>query len=190
MNRPDDLAAHADITGALLRLRGGDAQAMNELFPLVYEALRLMAHRQRRRGGDELLTTTALVHETYLDLLGREPRLWSDRARFYAYAGRAMRSILVDTARRERAEKRGGLAIHVSEEDAAHAVAADEPVDVLALDLALQRLAALDEELVRVVELRFFAGLPVPEVAEVLGIAPRSVDRLWQKARALLSQLM
>lgn len=179
----------ADITGALRRAQEGAPQALDAVFPLVYAALRQIAHRHCRRRDGEALTTTALVHETWLDLVGRDARQWPDRAHFYAYAGRAMRSILVDDARRRQSLKRGGE-LHGVEVDAAAPVVDGICAELLALDAALTRLAALDGDLVKVVELRYFAGLAVADVAAAMGIAPRSVDRLWQKARLLLAQIL
>lgn len=179
----------ADITGALRRAQEGAPQALDAVFPLVYAALRQIAHRHCRRRDGEALTTTALVHETWLDLVGRDARQWPDRAHFYAYAGRAMRSILVDDARRRQSLKRDGE-LHGAEVDAAAPVVDGICAELLALDAALTRLAALDGDLVKVVELRYFAGLAVADVAAAMGIAPRSVDRLWQKARLLLAQFL
>lgn len=181
-------AIDADITGALARAGAGEP-ALEAVFPLVYATLREIAHRECRRRPGEELTTTALVHEAWLDLLGRSPRRFADRAHFYAYAGRAMRSILVDDARRRQALKRGGDLAPASADEAA-LVVDDISAELLALDDALARLGALDAALVQVVELRYFAGLPVARVAEALGIAPRSVDRMWQKARMLLAQFL
>lgn len=178
-----------DITGALQGLRDGESQRQDAVFPLVYAALRDIARAQRRRERGGALTTTALVHETWLDLAGRDPRQWPDRAHFYAYAGRAMRSILIDEARRRQSQKRGGEAeLEPLEENLP--MPTDLAADLLALDAALTRLGTLDGALVQVVELRYFAGLTVPHVAETMGIAPRSVDRMWQKARVLLAQFL
>lgn len=179
----------ADITRALQRAGEGAPDAINALFPLVYSTLKSIAHRECRRRSGEALTTTALVHETYLDLVGRAPRQWADRGQFYAYAGRAMRSILVDSARRRLAIKRGGDLLEDAD-GCEQLVIEGIGTDLIGLDVALARLAALDPMLVRLVELRYFAGLPVPRVAALLGIAPRSVDRLWQKARMLLAQYL
>lgn len=179
----------ADITSALRRAGEGAPDAINALFPLVYATLKSIAHRECRRRGGEALTTTALVHETYLDLIGRAPRQWADRGQFYAYAGRAMRSILVDSARRRLALKRGGDLVEEVEDGDLLSVDGIG-ADLVGLDAALTRLDALDPALVRLVELRYFAGLPVPRVAELLGTAPRSVDRMWQKARMLLAQFL
>ncbi len=184
-----DASVDADITSALKRAGNGEPDAINALFPLVYAALKDIAHRQCRQRNSDALTTTALVHETYIDLVGRAPLQWADRRHFYAYAGRAMRSILVDDARRRLAQKRNGEQVAADADYGELRVDGIGP-DLLALDAALQRLAALDGDLVRLVELRYFAGLPVPQVAELMGIAPRSVDRLWQKARLLLAQFL
>ncbi len=179
----------ADITSALQRAGEGAPDAMNDLFPLVYATLKSIAHRECRRRSGEALTTTALVHETYLDLIGRAPRQWANRGQFYAYAGRAMRSILVDSARRRLAVKRGGDLVEDAD-GGDELVVEGIGADLIGLDTALTRLAQLDPALVRLVELRYFAGLPVPRVAELLGTAPRSVDRMWQKARMLLAQYL
>ena len=188
---PPSVSADAtcDITGALQGLRDGESQPQDAVFPLVYAALREIARAQRRREGGGALTTTALVHEIWLDLAGRDPRQWPDRAHFYAYAGRAMRSILIDEARRRQAQKRGGEAVP-EPLDENLPMPTDLGADLLALDAALTHLGALDGALERVVELRYFAGLAVPQVAETLGIAPRSVDRMWQKARGMLAQFL
>lgn len=175
-----------EITGLLAALRQGDRAALERLVPLVYEELRLAAHRQlgRLRPGDTL-DTTALVHEAYLKLAGAEAVEFADRRHFLAVAATAMRQIIVDYARRARAGKRGGGAVPVSLERAA--VAGGElPEQFLALDEALTRLAALSPRPAQVVELRFYGGLSVEEAAEVLGTSPRTVKREWQKARAWL----
>jgi RNA polymerase sigma factor (TIGR02999 family) len=181
-----------DITQLLIDLRGagGDGAAMDRLLPVVYEELRRIARRQL--GGerpDHTLSTTALVHEAYLRMADQTRLEWQDRAHFFAAAAQAMRRILVDYARRHRAEKRGGGRAQVTLDDAM--VAAGERADQLvALDEALTRLAALDPRLARVVECRFFAGLTEEETAEALGITDRTVRRDWVKAKGwLLAEL-
>jgi RNA polymerase sigma factor (TIGR02999 family) len=176
-----------DITVLLAQARDGDAQALERLLPHVYHELRTMAHRQLMRdAGGHTLSTTALVHEAYLKLIGGSSD-WRDRAHFFGYAATVMRNILVDYARRRGAAKRGGGQVPVDWEVVQPSVeaAADE---VLALDAALQRLEGVEPQLARVVELRFFAGLSLEEVAEVMGRSTRSVDRDWRKARAFLHQ--
>ncbi len=163
----------------------GEPPLIDRLLPEVYERLRRLAHRQLAGEGPHTLDTTALVHETWLHLAQREGDAWCDRAHFFGYAAIAMRHILVDHARRKGAIKRGGgqLALDWTANDLPVAELAGE---VLALDAALGQLAELDARLVRVVELRFFAGLSVEETGAVLGITSRSVVRDWQKARLFL----
>ncbi|MGH2406027.1 MAG: sigma-70 family RNA polymerase sigma factor [bacterium] len=179
-----------DITGLLLAWRAGDRTAVDRLFPLVYDELRRIAHRQLgRERADHTLGTTALVHEAYLKLVDQTRAKWADRAHFFAVAARAMRRILVDYARRHRALKRGGERARISLEDAA--LVAEERADtLLALDEALTRLAELDERLSRVVECRFFGGLTEEETAEALGITTRTVRRDWLKAKGWLSRAL
>jgi RNA polymerase sigma factor (TIGR02999 family) len=175
-----------EITRLLAEVRAGDAAALDRLFALVYEELRAEAHRRlafRRRG--ETVSTTALVHETYLKLVGAGRKAWRDRVHFFAVAARAMRQILIDDARRRSAAKRGGgEAPQVLDEERVGMESRAE--ELLALDCALTRLAAFDGRLGQLVELRFFAGLSVEETAEILGLSPRTVKRDWRKARAFL----
>lgn len=177
-----------DITGLLLAWRAGDRDAFDRLFPLVYDQLRRIAHRQfgRERSG-HTLGTTALVHEAYLKLVDQTRAQLTDRAHFFAVAARAMRRILVDYARRHRAAKRGGPLGPVSLDDTA--LVADQRSDTLvALDGALTRLAEVDERLSRVVECRFFGGLTEEETAEALAVTARTVRRDWVKAKGWLSR--
>ena len=175
-----------DITGLLLAWRAGDRGALDRLFPLVYEELRRIAHRQLgRERPDHTLGTTALVHEAYMKLVDQTRAQWTDRAQFFAVAARAMRRILVDYARRHRALKRGGERERISLDDAA--LVAEERADTLiALDEALKRLSELEERLSRVVECRFFGGLTEEETAEALAVTPRTVRRDWVKAKGWL----
>jgi RNA polymerase sigma factor (TIGR02999 family) len=157
--------------------------------PLVYGELQRIAHRQlRNERPGHTLSPTALVHEAFLKLAAQTRAQWVDRAQFFALAARAMRRILVDYARRHHALRRGGAHQRVSfEEDRLGTVAAAGRADeLIALDEALTRLAVLDERLARVVELRYFAGLKEGEVAEVLGVTPRTVARDWVKAKGWL----
>ena len=158
----------------------------DELFPVVYEELKRLAHRQLRVvDANATISTTELVHEAFLKLdRGADPR-WDDRAHFFGSAARAMRQILVDFARRRRAAKRGGgnPQITLSDAEAALEVELDE---VLALDGALRRLDAVDSRLRHVVELRFFAGVAERDIAEMLGVSSRTVERDWLKARLFL----
>ncbi len=179
-------ASQAEVTQLLEALEQGDSTALDRLFPLVYEELRAVAHRQRRRWqGDDSLNTTALVHEAYLKLVDQTQVKLVDRSHFLAVATQAMRRILVDYARRYRADKRGGGAARVSLSE--ELIVAEERADMLlALDEALVDLARLDERVSRVVECRFFGGLTEEETAEVLGVTARTVRRDWTKAKGWL----
>jgi RNA polymerase sigma factor (TIGR02999 family) len=174
-----------DITNLLIDVRDGKRQAVDALLPLVYEHLRAVAHRRLLAGRGAGLETTDLVHEAYLKLFDQTRLSVNDRSHFYAVAAMAMRQILVDQARRRTAHKRGGGAPHV-ELEAARVSVESRAEEILSLDEALRRLTTVDERLGRVVELRFFGGLSVEEVAEVLEVDPRTVKRDWRKARALL----
>jgi RNA polymerase sigma factor (TIGR02999 family) len=179
------VSGESDITSLLAALRDGDRSAMDRLFPLVYREFHGRAHQQlaHRRPG-ETLSTTALVHETYLKLAGSSRQSYEDRLHFFAVASRAMRQILVDYARRNAAEKRGsGRAITLEPDAIGNPDRSDE---LLALDEALEQLQELDPRLVQTVELRFFGGLSVEETADTLGVSPRTVKRDWQRARAFL----
>lgn len=177
-----------EITQLLAALRDGDRGALDRLFALVYDELRRRAHLQLdfRTPGDTL-STTALVHETYLRLAAAGPLAVEDRRHFFHLAARAMRQIAVDYARRTGAQKRGGgRAVPLLE--APDIGTAVRSPDLIALDEALTDLTGLDQRLGRLVELRFFAGLSVEEVAGVLGITDRTVKRDWRRARAFLYQ--
>ena len=178
----------------LLRAWGaGDAHACEALVPLVYAELRRQARRALRREGEgHTLQPTALVHEAWLRLDGQRDGRWESRTQFFAIAAQMMRRVLVDHARTRRALKRGGGAVQVTLGDADRAAAGpagDTPLDaldVLALNDALARLAALDPQKARLVDLRYFAGLSIPEAAEVLGISTATVGREWAVARMWL----
>lgn len=178
-------SSRSDITGALNALADGDAAARERLWALVYGELRAMARAQLARERDGIsLVPTALVHEAYLRLVGDVPD-FRHRAHFFGAAGIAMRRILVEHARARLREKRGGGAapVTLSPELIALAPAADRLIDI---DDALRHLERHDAQMVRVVELRWFAGLPIEDVAEALGQSPRSINRLWTAARAWL----
>lgn len=176
----------SEVTRLLEAARGGDARALDELYPLVYQELRGVAHRALGGGrpGDTL-DTTALVHEAYLKLHGASAFQPQDRRHFFAVAARAMRQIVVDHARSRAAQKRGGAYQRV-DLDAATISADDSGAALLALEEALRKLGDLNGRLAQVVELRFFGGLSVEETAEVLEVDPRTVKRDWRKARAVL----
>jgi RNA polymerase sigma factor (TIGR02999 family) len=176
----------ADPTTLLTEWRRGNRVALDELFPLVYEDLRRRAHRcLRHEASGHTLTTTALVHEAYLKLIDGERVQWEDRAHFLALAARAMRQVLVSYARRYKAAKRGGGDVPLAIDEAL-VVSETRADQTLALDRALDQLAELNERLSRIVELRFFGGMKVEEVAVALDIAESTVKLDWQKAKAWL----
>ena len=162
-----------------------DGHAVDALFAEVYASLKALAHTVRGGRAGETFSTTALVHEAFLKLTSTRSVAWNDEAHFFAVAARAMRQILVDAARREVALKRGGAQQLVSYDDAAHA-APVKPTELIALDGALERLAALDPRRAQVVEHRIFAGLTTAETAKLLGISTGTVERDWRAARAWL----
>lgn len=185
------------VTRVLRRVEEGDRDALDSLFELVYDELRELARRQRRRWrGDHTLGTTALVHEAYLKLVGQERLGTESRAHFLALAGRAMRHILSNYARHRRAQKRGGALSPASLDEAAEVVAdvaalsPERAETLLALDAALTRLERMSERQSRIVECRFYAGLTVPETAAALGVSPATVKREWALAQAWLYREM
>jgi RNA polymerase sigma factor (TIGR02999 family) len=183
------LSRMSDVTRILSAIEQGDPNGAAQLLPLVYEELRqLAAHKMTQEATGQTLQPTALVHEAYLRLVGgvRETS-WDNRGHFFAAAAEAMRRILVDNARRKRSEKHGGcIARQELESDQLVEPAIRE--DLLALDEALTRLAAVNPQAAQVVQLRYFAGLSIPEAAQALRVSPRSADRLWAYARAWLHQ--
>ena len=190
MSKTEDRAAAdplppGEVTGLLIAWRAGDREALDRLIPLVYGELHRMAERHlRRERPGHTLQPTAIVNEVYLKLLGRRGSDWKDRAHFFAVAAQSMRRILVEHARHRNAKKRGGQGTRYLLDT----VVLTEPraVDLMALDDALGKLSALDEEQGRVVELRFFGGLTEEETAEVLSISSRTVKRKWVAAKTFL----
>lgn len=181
---------HSDgeITGLLLAWRDGDRSAFDRLFPLVYDAMRRIAHRQLgREQSGHTLDTTGLVHEGYLKLVDQTRAQWEDRAHFFAVAARAMRRILIDHARRHRAAKRDGEQVSL---DGVTLLADERAAMLVALDDALTELGDIDERLGRVVECRFFGGLTEEETAHALGVTARTVRRDWVKAKGWLHQAL
>ena len=179
-----------DATELLAAWRNGSREALDALFPLVYDDLRSRAHRLLLGQPDGVtLSTTALVHESYLKLMGSERLTIQDRAHFLALAARAMRMVLVSYARTHGAQKRGGgvIPLELDEQITLSHVRADQ---LGALDAALERLGGLNERLSRTVELRFFGGLSVTETAEALGVTARTVRRDWVKAKAWLQRAL
>ena len=164
----------------------GDEYALEQLMPLVYHELRLMARRHmRRQPSGHTFQTTDLIHETYLKIAGTEEQHWESRNHFFGVAAKAMRHILVDYARSKYNQKRGGWQERVTLQDNMR-VTNQSSEDVVALDDALNELATLDERKVRVVEMKFFAGLTVTEIAGVLKVSPETVKRDWSFAQTWL----
>jgi len=186
----DQARASRDEVTNLLRSWGrGEEDAANRLLAAIYDDLHAQAARaMRREGGEHTLQATALVHEAYLRLVDQKHVDWKNRAHFFAIAAQSMRRVLVDHARGRLAEKRGGGVEKVTLSDAAVGANDDDAVDVLALHDALERLAALDPDQARVVELRYFGGMNIDETAEALGISAATVKREWAVARAWLKR--
>ena len=177
----------SDLTELLLAAQAGSPGAVDRLMPLVYDELKILAAGYlRAERADHTLQTTGLVHEAYLKLVDQRRTTWQNRAHFFGIAAQAMRRILVDHARRLRARKRdAGRPITLDDELAGSLPDSDE---VLAVDEALQRLAALDPRQARIVELRYFAGLSIEQTAEALEISPATVKRDWVSAKAWLQR--
>ncbi len=175
-----------NVTQMLHDWSDGDREALDKLIPIVYAELRRQAARYlRRERPGHTLQTTALIHEAYLRLIDQRDVRWQNRAHFFAISAQLMRRILVDHARSRQAAKRGGSNVKLPLEEAM-IVSDGKEIDLVVLDEALERLAAIDPQQSRVVELRFFSGLSVEETAEVLGVSPRTVKRDWNVAKAWL----
>lgn len=182
-------------TGELTRLlqdcSNGSREAVDRLLPLVYAELRRLAHSYlKHERPDHTLQTTALVHEAYLKLIDQRSVNWQNRAQFFALSAQAMRRILIDSARRHMASKRGSGSAKISLDEAATFSGETANESLLALDMALQELEKVDAEQSRIVELRYFGGLTIEETAEVLQSSPATVKREWTMARAWLYQAM
>ena len=186
-NRPVAGAAVSEVTRILSAIEEGDPHAADHLLPLVYDELRrLAAAKLAQEKPGQTLESTALVHEAYLRLVDTEKaQHWNSRGHFFAAAAEAMRRILVDNARHKRSKKAGGERIRLDLDQLA-AATSDRHDDVLDIDAALVGLASADPQAAELVELRYFAGLTIPEAADALGISPRSADFLWAYARAWL----
>ena len=181
-----DSRSRGDITGLLMSWSEGDESALTTLVPLVYDELRQIAQAYlARESGSHTLQPTALVHETYLKLIDQSRVTWKNRGHFFAVAAQTMRRLLVDYARRRDAEKRGGASTRVALEDVA-SVTQPRDADVLALDEALLKLAALDATQAQIVELRYFGGLTLDEIAVATGTSPSTVGRAFRLAKAWL----
>jgi RNA polymerase sigma-70 factor (ECF subfamily) len=174
------------VTQLLSAWRGGDSSALDRLIPLVQPELQRLAHRymSKERPG-HTLQTTVLIHDAYLEFVDNTQPDWQNRAHFFAVAAQLMRRIMVDHARQRQALKRGGGALKVTLDEAAHAVE-ERAVELLALDEALEKLAAFDKRKADVVEMRYFGGLTMEEIADVLKVHVNTVTREWSAARAWL----
>jgi RNA polymerase sigma factor (TIGR02999 family) len=180
----------SEITNLLARLNSGQPDVSARLIALVYPELHAIAGRaMRRERPDHTLQATVLVHEAYLRLVGQSGIRWENRAQFFGFAASVMRRVLVDYAREHRALKRGGAAAKVTLDDAL-LVTEDHMDRVLMIDDSLRKLAAVDPDQSRVVELRFFAGMNVEETAEALGVSTATVKREWSHAKAWLQRDM
>lgn len=183
----------SEITGLLRRWQAGDRKALDALVPTVYTALERLARQQlRKERPDHTLQSAALVNEAYLRLVGMESPAWESRTHFFAIASQLMRQILVDYARRRRADKRGGGETLSLDDTGLFAPSKNRSadVDVLALDDALRALGQMDARKAQVVELRFFGGLTFEETAEILKVSPMTISRDWSTAKAWLHREM
>src|SRR6266550_3905137 len=183
------MASNSDnVTQLLLEWSDGNQNALQELLPLIYGELRRLAHNflYRERAG-HTLQTTALVHEAYLKLIDQRDARWQNRAHFFAIAAQAMRRILIDSARKHAAQKRGGAQEKLALGEVA-SISLEPDTKLLALDEALDALAEIDPQQSRIVELRYFGGLTIEETAEVMNSSPATVKREWAMARAWLHQ--
>jgi len=181
----------ADVTRILNALERGDAKATDELLPLVYEELRLLAAQKlSHEPPGQTLQATALVHEAYIRLVGDEPQDWDGRRHFFAAAAEAMRRILVENARRKKSVKHGGEHRRAGDIDlgALPGSACITPEELFSLDDALAKLGAEDQLLADLIKLHCFAGLSLPQVADTMGISQRTTERHWAFARAWLNK--
>lgn len=166
---------------------GGSREALDQLLPFVYDELHRQASRYlRRERSDHTLQATALIHEAYLKLIDQKEVEWQNRAHFFAVAAQAMRRILVDYARTRKREKRGGDDVKLQLDEAVNVSTGEKSIDLVALDEALNELAKFDERKAKIVELKFFGGLTVEEMSEVLKISAETVMRDWKKAKVWL----
>jgi RNA polymerase sigma factor (TIGR02999 family) len=185
------MSSAASITDLIGKAQAGDNEAFEAIFKLAYDDLRdLASSRLRSSGRDVILDTTSLVHESFLRFVNAGRINASSRMHFLNYAGRVMRSVIVDFARERLAQRRGGGALHVTLDTAVSDATSTGEEEVLRVHEALEELARHDQKLVQVVEMRYFGGLSEAEIAESLGIHVRTVRRHWEKARLLLAEAL
>jgi RNA polymerase sigma-70 factor (ECF subfamily) len=176
-----------EITQMLIELTDGNQEVVNQILPHIYDELRRLAGGYlRRERPDHTLQPTALVHEAYMKLIDQKQVRWQNRAHFFGIAAQVMRRILMDHARKNKAEKRGGDADKLPLEEEILLVSADSSNQLLALDDALRTLAELDPQKAKIVELRYFGGLSIEETAEVMGVSVPTINRQWRMAKAWL----
>lgn len=186
MSAMSDTPDPLDVTRLLIALNDGQEEARAALLPVVYDELRRRAEMMmRRESAGHTLQPTALVHEAYMKLVDQDRVSWANRGHFFAIAARQMRRILVDHARGRQRQKRGGDQVHVPLEDGLQ-IAVHRDTDVLAVDQALKRLASLDARQAQIVEMRFFGGLTVKEIADALGVSKRTIEAEWTMIKAWL----
>lgn len=179
-------ASPPEVTRLLVALTDGNRAVLDQLLPLIYDELRRLAGSYlRRERSDHTLQATALVHEAYMRMVDQSRVQWQNRAHFFGVAAQMMRRILVDHARRHAAEKRGSAGEKISL-DAISGISVSPDKDMVALDEALTQLAEFDPQQARVVEMKYFGGLTIEEIAEVLGVSPATVKREWSTAKAWL----
>jgi RNA polymerase sigma factor (TIGR02999 family) len=186
-----DVSDPEGVTRLLVEWQNGNQKALDSLIPLVYQELRSIAGRYlSRESPSHTLQSTALVHEAYFKLIGQRRVRWQNRAHFFGIAAQMMRRILIDHARHEARDKRGGPAPKLSLDDAMATADGEADLDLLALDDALTALAQIDPRGAQIIELRFFSGLSLEETAEVVGVSAGTVKRDWSAARAWLYREM
>ena len=187
----NDSEAEKPITQILSEIKGGNQKALDELLPLVYDELRRLANSYlKNERSNHTLQPTALVHETYLRMLGQKEIAWENRAHFFGVSARLMREILIEYARAKNRLKRGGEFKTQIALDESVSFSGAKDFDVVSIDEALSRLEKLDTRQARIVEMKFFAGMTIEEIAEVSGISAATVKREWATAKLLLYKIL
>src|SRR4051812_27749964 len=177
----------SQITQMLIELTDGNTEVVDRIYPFIYDELRKLAGSYlRRERSDHTLQPTALVHEAYMKLIDQKQVKWQNRAHFFGIAAQVMRRILMDHARKHKAEKRGGYVDKLPLEEEILLVSQDSSSQLLALDDALKTLADLDPQKAKIVELRYFGGLSIEETAQVVGVSVPTINRQWKMAKAWL----